>query len=518
MVKKHIFGLIIVALMAWSVEAASYFVDFSGGSDAAAGTAQGTAWKHCPGDANATGVAAATMPAAGDTVFFKGGSIYQGAVQVNNYGGSSLASPVTFMSAEATWGSGRAVFDCYHDGITNSHAFLIGFSAPFGGAYCTISGFELRNIFTAGVQTESAGTIVTNCIIHHVGEWPNDGINYNSHGFGFLWDNGSGAICVSNAMYDLNETAFYINGGHGASGGGILWGNTISNVQDHALIGVPANGYQLIAFNSIHDQTNGLSHDDNIHTQGFYPGNGAMIFCGNKLWNGNQDFFVNTLVNSGDCYFFDNVLDQTAMDANWQNGYANGIVINVNQAQGWSNLCIFGNTIIAKNTGSGGMRIANRQVAPFASGTNFLFVNNLMYQSYYSGKPDPTNVIYFFSGYNANTNFILGNAIPSSDVNSVYGNILFANLIKTDPQASDLHLATGSVGIGQGTNLSATFPANFFAFLPTRYRVDPTVDAAGQTRGSTWDIGAFQGASTPPGQSIAHVTNFHANKAFINPH
>ena len=37
----------------------TYFVDFDSGQDSADGKTQGTAWKHAPGDTNATGTPAA---------------------------------------------------------------------------------------------------------------------------------------------------------------------------------------------------------------------------------------------------------------------------------------------------------------------------------------------------------------------------------------------------------------------------------------------------------------------------
>jgi len=56
---------------------AMYYVDFVSGSDSNNGTSTGTPFQHCPGDSAATGSAASTALAAGDTVVFKKGVTYR---------------------------------------------------------------------------------------------------------------------------------------------------------------------------------------------------------------------------------------------------------------------------------------------------------------------------------------------------------------------------------------------------------------------------------------------------------
>jgi hypothetical protein len=55
--------------------AAQFYVDFSAGSDSNTGTSPSTAWKHCPGDPSATGLAVSAVPAPGDSICFKGGVV-----------------------------------------------------------------------------------------------------------------------------------------------------------------------------------------------------------------------------------------------------------------------------------------------------------------------------------------------------------------------------------------------------------------------------------------------------------
>lgn len=103
---KH---LLLFMLIVRATFAAQYYVDYDGGNNASAGTAVGTAWKHCPGDTNATGTAASTTLAAGDTVNFKGGVRYLGKIVISQSGTSG--SPITFEGSPAGFGTGRAIID-----------------------------------------------------------------------------------------------------------------------------------------------------------------------------------------------------------------------------------------------------------------------------------------------------------------------------------------------------------------------------------------------------------------------
>ena len=68
---RPILVLVAVLSLYGSARAATYYVDFDGGKDDAAGTSAGQAWKHCPGDAAAAGKAKSAVLAPGDTVLFK---------------------------------------------------------------------------------------------------------------------------------------------------------------------------------------------------------------------------------------------------------------------------------------------------------------------------------------------------------------------------------------------------------------------------------------------------------------
>ncbi len=82
----------------------TYYVDFANGSDDATGTSQNAAWKHAPGDSQATGAPAKAVLVPGDTVLLRAGVTYRGSIQIKFSG--ALGQPITYSGQG--WGVGRA--------------------------------------------------------------------------------------------------------------------------------------------------------------------------------------------------------------------------------------------------------------------------------------------------------------------------------------------------------------------------------------------------------------------------
>ena len=93
-----------------SALATVYYVDFDAGSDDRPGTSPEAAFKHSPGDSDATGRAASARLADGDTVVFKGGVHYRGTVTVSVSG--SAGKPITYLGdSGGKFGSGKAIIE-----------------------------------------------------------------------------------------------------------------------------------------------------------------------------------------------------------------------------------------------------------------------------------------------------------------------------------------------------------------------------------------------------------------------
>ncbi len=86
---------------------ATYHVDYTGGSDSAAGTSPATAWKHAPGDPNATGVPGRLRLQPGDTVLLRGGVPYRGAITLRSSG--TADAPITYSGTG--FGAGLGMID-----------------------------------------------------------------------------------------------------------------------------------------------------------------------------------------------------------------------------------------------------------------------------------------------------------------------------------------------------------------------------------------------------------------------
>ncbi len=118
------------------VRTPTVFVDFAGGSDANDGKSQQSAFKHAPGDANATGNAKSKTLAAGDVVLLKGGVEYDGTITIATSG--TAPSPIVLEGgAQQSWGTGKAIID----GQTTRNLGI----AVTGASNVIVEGFEVRN-------------------------------------------------------------------------------------------------------------------------------------------------------------------------------------------------------------------------------------------------------------------------------------------------------------------------------------------------------------------------------------
>ena len=84
-----------------------YYVDFQAGSDASSGLSPDQAWRHAPGDTQATERPLKIRLAPGDTVRFRGGTIYRGTILLPASG--KAQTPITYAGDQ--WGPTPAIID-----------------------------------------------------------------------------------------------------------------------------------------------------------------------------------------------------------------------------------------------------------------------------------------------------------------------------------------------------------------------------------------------------------------------
>lgn len=153
--------ILFLLLTAFGLSGATYYVDYSAGSDANNGTSSSTPWKHHPDDGNAISNANITL-SAGDTVYLKGGVTYHGAL---NFQSSGTAANKITLSGDAAvhgWGTGRAIFDgttnhtwtsCTAEGtnstqVNNPSFASIYYAALPSGATWNLNMIEGTNVLT----------------------------------------------------------------------------------------------------------------------------------------------------------------------------------------------------------------------------------------------------------------------------------------------------------------------------------------------------------------------------------
>jgi hypothetical protein len=156
-----------------------YYVDFESGSDSNSGESPTNAFKHCPGDTNATERARSKTLFPGDTVVFKGGISYNGTVHMKWSGKSEDKQIVYDGNSNNLFGKGKAIINGEHI----RHQGL--YSAKKGIEYITIKGFEIKEVSkdnenplsTCGIMfaAESENVRIEDCYIHDIGIWSNEG-------------------------------------------------------------------------------------------------------------------------------------------------------------------------------------------------------------------------------------------------------------------------------------------------------------------------------------------------------
>lgn len=540
---------ILLLLVSAAAQAATYYVDYSGGSDASAGTSTGAAWKRCPGDSEYTGSGSL---AAGDTVRFKGGVSYIFTDADTN--GITLTSGVTYDGNSAgTWGTGKATITD-NNNATGHIAFY---------ATATVSNIVIRHFIIT--QLGGSATLPTD---------PGSAVPANS-GYGVKL--GGGAQNISVLDCDMSKLGYYFNqkpmdASTSIDGGGVFcfpdatqsWGNiTVSNcnfslmrvgcafscgsyltnvVVDHCSFS--SNMVWCIDLNvrTTGTFTDGITirncdffnfwqfnldywtgYGEGPHTDGIFfrcDYSGAIYGTNNNFYNNR---FYSTTNNGGgtaqiyvtegpSCNIYNNVF----LGSGFQDG---NISLNDGPLDGSNNqlVRIFNNTFYDSYTYDLTVNNRNALTRPIGkvwaannlyydamtgSGNNFVgkfetgsigwtwgvtnwFINANLYRS----QNWTSNYVYSANSWGEGN--IADMQLYGWETNGIADDPKFADIsagLATDNVlANDLSLQTNSPAIGAGTNLTT-----LAAYLPGL-----ATDFAGNSRPASgnWTIGAYEGAS-----------------------
>jgi hypothetical protein len=290
------------ALQTLPVRTPTYYVDFSAGSDTADGTTQASAWKHAPGDTNATGTAGAAMLVPGDVVLLKGGVMYEGTIMITASG--TMAKPIVLEGgAQQGWGTGTAIIDGQE-----TRALGIGVT---GASYVIIEGFEVQSFdktqsstgisVTGGSNDEVIGNTLHD-IYYATNPNPGSTAWEQQSGNGITVENSPGTNVYANSVRDVGNAGISISADGGTSvTGGITACNEVTNMNWGIVLALGDSvagthlGGLVIAHNYIHDFDNYVAcsawHRDGIFAFA-RPDNGALSIDNVELAD---NYFEDTL-------------------------------------------------------------------------------------------------------------------------------------------------------------------------------------------------------------------------------
>ncbi|MEI6084429.1 MAG: choice-of-anchor Q domain-containing protein [Verrucomicrobiota bacterium] len=461
----------LLLLLAVSTQAATYYVDYAGGSDANAGTSTGAAWKRAP---SMTGFTGSYSHTAGDTFKFKGGVTWTSNCFPWTIGNSGSAGNVDTYTVDATWYTGGAwsqpVFDANHTEPAG------GLVAATTKSYLTFNNLAFINHGTSGASGTSLNMLnFEDC--HNIAFTLLTVTPYCQRAFYVHWNTSgvySNFTFTSNTVSHCASMLWFASGSAGVT-------NVNLNIKNNLLFdcasqignSVHGDGF-LHAFGAAGFFITNLVFSSNTATGDFrrsFGADGAMtafFFLEGGTYFGslfNNSFAPYPVTNS----MFESFVTITATGGSLSfhnNSFAN---IGVNSASAGILLGNVGGTIILRNNIVSGL-----QYAIFASSTNtsYTFEKNIWNSN--SGQlawgPDPT--LQSYATWQA----------AGRDVNSLLG---------SDPlwvsAPSNLALATNSPALNVATNLNAQF----------------TTDILGATRGSVWDIGAYEGGTSAPPATVS---------------
>ena len=489
----------------------TYYIDFASGNDTNDGLSTAAPWKHAPGDPSATGNPATVTVAAGSTIVFKGGVVYNGYVEIAaaRYNSGSSGNLITLLSGDKyspAWGTGRAVIDGQADSGGNG-GIGKGFRI-WSRDYIKILGFELMNFTNT---TNSAGIFIDGSsshieisenLIHNV---------YGSSGSSGYGIEVTGSVADAynliekNVIYYTEEKAIELY----RSGRSTVRYNTIHDTRDHGMAVSSSNNdiYNNIIYRAGVLWGPYASAFRASYGFKFDSGNGGPFADNNNLWNNlifNCSSGIGILNGSSNNIYSNSVYYSGFLggEAGGQEGAAFAILDDGTAGSHIPSANLVKNNIFYHSN----FLASQYNVFYFKNGigNNNTVSNNIVFRDpshlnnfgYYSGGYTYHDLAWFegASGFSStgSSNTASGNLAQEP---SFSGGTLGALLPNTPtgfdanwkPNTVGMLLNTSSPAKDSGVVLSATFNA----------------DIAGDSRpqGNGWDIGAYEyqsGGSPPP--------------------
>lgn len=248
---------VIAGCMALSVNlfAATYYVDYSSGSDSNNGTSKTTPWQNAPGMQTCAKVCNSTTINAGDSLILRGGVTWPNASFMWNLPGNGTAANPVYVGVDQTWYTGstwaRPILNAGAAVISNNYNTM--FTVP---SNITIDNFEITGFYWTSASC--SGAPYGDCGIFNAGQrngqtWENLYI----HG----WTHAGTGATTSNGVVDIIATG---GGGNSVAHDNVIVGTDVPG--DHS-VSVFFNG-PPIAYNNYIKQVSSafiVSYASSVH-------------------------------------------------------------------------------------------------------------------------------------------------------------------------------------------------------------------------------------------------------------
>jgi hypothetical protein len=456
-----------------TAHSATYYIDYSAGSDSNRGTSVSVPWKHAPG---MTGFSGSYTYAAGDTFVFKGGVTWTASFPWTFRSGAS-GSPIIY-TTDHTWYSGanwsQPIFD---DGHANPRA--TGMAQLSNAGYLTINDLDFTSCGTSGNASDNNKCLVfenthditiTNSTftpydwinIYFVFDAPGSYSNFTvtgndfSHTTGAIWVATTQAnTTIHNFKYDGNTAHDYSDMmGGGAHGDGFLhyFNSPYADSTQYM------DGFEFCDNHSYGDFTRGITGSAPEDMTGLIYFEGGVnngLICNNLFtWTPGQN-------STSPANIFEAVIDMRS----YGNPNSTGMKILNNVVYGAGGI----------SSWSGSAALLSDQFP------NSTIENNIIVFGTYCAISEygtPTSMTDDYNDWECPLGY---QSWTSQGAHDISGDPVLAN------PPSDDHLTSGSPGVGKGINLTSLG----IAALDSDY--------AGAPRPSVgaWDMGAYNyGSST----------------------
>jgi hypothetical protein len=501
----HRFAFLFLLALAVPVFAATYYIDYAAADDSANGTAKGTPWKRCPG---MIGFAGSYSHAAGDQFIFKGGVTWTNTCLPLTLAYSGTAGHVDTYAADATWYTGGSwsypVFDGEEIMGQDDRNVALLYMAPGGRDYIRIDSLKFVRV-NNGVTSISGTAIdlldgsyieISNCWVEPT---CTNGFGYeaytkNSSGLNFHHNIIRKTLrCVIYAVGSGNGGPFVVDGAQFHDNdwqgpGGLFAGDYHI---DGLMVGDPYNNSTSPTVTNLSFYNNKFYGDWTVGTAMFYSN---AWTSGTKIYNNvfsfenttpTQNYLSPGFVNFGRHDTNIEIYNNTFASDN-MHGYNSGTGESYGAPYAISVATPTGGTVTVKNNIFSWVDVAIGVDPP----ATLVAEHNL----YYLSTACKGDLIYAPNGTQYRTLEDVqaaGYETESPPPTPAVSAPLFVTAGNGATGSANWALQSSSPARGAGVQLNSIF----------------TTDILGVTRGSSWDIGAYQYAAGAPDTTPPTVTS-----------